>query len=194
MKDSVHKMVQLTNQLLAYAQGGKFRPETISLSEFVDDTIPLIRHPVSPSVRLEIDLNRDISEVHADLRQMHMVLSSVIANASEAIEGPGRIRILTKNERINGEPTQNNLGLEPGSYVCLTVEDDGKGMDEETRSRMFEPFYSTKFQGRGLGMAAVYGIVKNHLGSISVDSEPGRGTVVRVYLPATNGAPKSLQK
>lgn len=80
--------------------------------------------------------------------------------------------------------TKQHPGLKPGPYVCLTIEDDGKGMDEETRSGIFEPFFTTKFQGRGMGMAAVHGIVKNHDGWISVDSELGKGTVVRIYLPA----------
>ena len=71
-----------------------------------------------------------------------------------------------------------------GSYVCLTIEDNGKGMDEETRRKVFEPFFTTKFQGRGLGMAAAYGILNNHGGRITVDSQLDRGTIVRVWLPA----------
>ena len=74
-------------------------------------------------------------------------------------------------------------GLKPGNYACLTITDDGKGMDQETRSRMFEPFFTTNAEGRGLGMAAAYGIIKNHDGWISVDSELGQGTIVKIYLP-----------
>ena len=187
MKDSVRKMVLLTNQLLAYAQGGRYIPTTVSLSEFVEDRIPLIKREISSAVRLETDLRRDTAHVNIDLTQMQMLLSAVILNAAEAINEAGCIRILTRNEKIDSDLLRDRLGLEPGPYVCLAVEDDGVGMDEETKRRLFEPFYSTKFQGRGLSMAAVYGIVKHHLGSISVDSNPGRGTVVRIYLPATNG-------
>jgi len=112
------------------------------------------------------------------------VLSALLINSAEAIEEKGRIRIITRNEEIDEESAKNHPGLKPGPYVSFTVEDDGKGMDEETRSRIFDPFFTTKFQGRGLGMAAVYGIVTNHGGWISVDSELGKGTVVRIYLPA----------
>ncbi|MBT3260203.1 MAG: response regulator, partial [Deltaproteobacteria bacterium] len=88
------------------------------------------------------------------------------------------------NKDVDEDFAKENPGLKPGRYVCLAVEDNGMGMDEETRNGIFEPFFTTKFQGRGMGMAAVYGIVKNHDGWISVDSEPGKGTVVRIYLPA----------
>jgi signal transduction histidine kinase len=116
-----------------------------------------------------------------------MVLSAVIANAGEAIEGKGRIRIDTSNEVIGTEVAESHPDLKPGFYVRLRVEDDGKGMDQQTKARMFDPFFTTKFHGRGLGMAAVYGIVKNHNGWIGVDSELGKGTVVRIYLPAAAG-------
>lgn len=76
--------------------------------------------------------------------------------------------------------------LSPGHYICLAIEDDGKGMDEETRDRIFEPFFTTKFQGRGLGMAAVYGIIRNHNGAVFADSELDKGTKVRIYLPVVN--------
>jgi CheY-like chemotaxis protein len=132
--------------------------------------------------------------VKADLAQLQMVLSAILSNASEAIEGEGRIKISAKNQEID-EPYANSYpGLKPGSYVSLTVEDDGTGMDEETKSRIFKPFFTTKFQGRGLGMAAVFGIIKNHGGWISVDSELGKGTTVRIFLPATEAKLKKLKK
>ena len=126
----------------------------------------------------------DISFINADNAQMQMVLSAILANSNEAIEDEGLIRITAENKNLDEDSAKQHPGLEPGYYVCLTVEDDGRGMDEETRRGIFEPFFTTKFQGRGMGMAAVYGIVKNHDGWIYVDSELGKGTTVRIYLPA----------
>ena len=184
MKSSAHRMAHLTSQLLAYARGGKYQEKIVSLNDFVEDTLPLIKHNIKPDIRIETELPKDILNVKADLTQMQMVLSTILTNSDEAIEGPGRIRIIATNEDIDDEFAKTHPGLKAGYYVCLTIKDDGKGMDEEIKSKIFEPFFTTKFQGRGLGMAAVYGIVKNHGGWVSVESEIGKGTTVRIYLPA----------
>ena len=128
---------------------------------------------------------KKISHIKADYAQMQMVLSAILANSNEAIEDEGLIRITAGNEDVDVDFAEQHAGLKPGYYVCLTIEDDGKGMDEETISGIFEPFFTTKFQGRGMGMAAVYGIVKNHDGWIYVDSELGKGTTVQIYLPVS---------
>ena len=184
MKTSGLRMADLTSQMLAYAEEGKYKPQILSLSDFVDATLPLIQHTLDPAVRVETDLPLDVKDVEADSTQMQMVLSAIMANSNEAMEGPGRIRISTRNMDIDQELIKDHPGLKPGPYVCLSIEDDGKGMDEETRRRIFDPFFTTHFIGRGLGMASVYGIIKNHDGAITVDSELGKGTVVRIYLPA----------
>ncbi|MBP1727287.1 MAG: sensor hybrid histidine kinase [Deltaproteobacteria bacterium] len=184
IKTSAFRMARLTSQLLAYAREGKYQPRTFSLSDFVEDILPVLRHAIDPEIRLETDLPHNVHPVEADPTQMQMVLSAVVANAAEAIEGKGRIRVSTGNEQITEEAARQHPDLTPGAYVRLRVDDDGKGMDENTRARMFEPFFTTKFHGRGLGMAAVYGIIKNHNGSIEVASQLGKGTVVRIYLPA----------
>jgi len=150
----------------------------------VIDTIPLIEHTLNPDVRVETDLPPDVFAVKADPNQMQMGLSAIVANSNEAIEPPGRIRISLRNIDLDQGSIEDHPGLKPGPHVCLSIEDDGKGMDEETRERIFEPFFTTHFMGRGLGMASVYGMISNHDGSISVDSEPGKGTVVKIYLPA----------
>lgn len=183
MKISSHRMANLTSQLLAYAQGGRYQAKTMFLSSFVEDTLPIIKSNIDPSIRLETDLPRDSFSVEADPAQMQMVLSAVVSNSSEAIEGEGRIRIITSNKEIDATYAKNHPELNPGNYVCLTVEDDGKGMDEETLNKIFEPFYTTKFMGRGLGMAAVYGIIRNHDGWITANSELNKGTIIRIYLP-----------
>ena len=184
MKTSARRMTQLTAQLLAYARGGKYQDKTISLNDFVKETLTLVRHTIDPAIHVDTDLPCGILNVNADLSQMQMVLTAILANASEAMEGKGHIRIACRNEMVTDEDAEGLPGLKSGNYACLTIADDGKGMDKETNKRIFEPFFTTNFTGRGLGMAAAYGIVKNHDGWIGVDSELGKGTTVKIYLPA----------
>ena len=184
MRSSVHRMSSLTDQLLAYAKGGKYQPKYLRLDHFVIKTLTLLQHNLNPKIRVETVSPKDISHINADYTQMQIVLSAILANANEAIEDEGLIKITAENKDLDEDFTKQHPGLNPAPYVCLTIEDDGTGMDEETRNRIFEPFFTTKFQGRGMGMAAVYGIVKNHDGWIFVDSELGKGTTVRIYLPA----------
>jgi len=170
--------------LLAYAKGGKYQPKNLKLDDFVIETLPILEHDLNPTVRVETHFPKDISYTKADYAQMQMVLSAIFTNSNEAIEDEGTIRITAENKDVDDDFANQHAGLKLGPYVCLTVEDDGRGMDEETRDGIFEPFFTTKFQGRGMGMAAVYGIVKNHDGWIYVDSELGKGTTVQIYLPA----------
>jgi PAS domain S-box-containing protein len=194
LKESSHRIAQLTNQLLAYARGSRYQPKTISLNEFVKNTLPLVKHALKSSVDIETDLPHDVPTIEADATQMQTVLSAVLANASESIEARGRVRISLRDESVSEDTSQNHPGVKPGRYVCHTVEDDGKGMDGATKSRVFEPFFTTKFQGRGLGMAAAYGIVKNHDGWISIDSATGTGTKVSIHLPAAKTAPREKER
>jgi two-component system, cell cycle sensor histidine kinase and response regulator CckA len=193
MKDAVWRMTHLTSQLLAYARGGKYQARTLSLYDFIRETLPLVKHTVKPEIRVLPDLPPETWPIKADVTQMQMVLSAVLANASDAIEAEGVIRITAKNVRMSEKDLADYSGLPPGPYVVLTVQDNGKGMNEETRQRIFEPFFTTKFQGRGLGMAAVYGIVKNHEGWTQVDSQPGKGTSIHFLLPAVSELTKTAQ-
>ena len=185
MKSSIERMSSLTNQLLAYSQGGKYQPKVISLSAFVEETLLSVQHTLCRQIHIETSLEPDIFSVRADLTQLQMVILAVLHNAEEAVEGEGRIRIITRNAEIREKLTRNQFEIHPGSYVCLCIEDNGKGMDQETRLRVFEPFFSTKFQGRGFSMAAVYGVVQNHNGWIDIESQVGKGSSVCIYLPAT---------
>jgi len=184
MHGSGHRMSRLTDQLLAYSEGGKYQPKNLKLDDFVIETLPILQHDLNPTVKIETHFEKDISYIKADYTQMQMLLSAILANSNEAIEDEGLIRITAENKDVDEDFTKQHPGLKLGSYACLTIEDDGNGMDEETRIGIFEPFFTTKFQGRGMGMAAVYGIVKNHGGWISVDSKLGKGTAVQIYLPA----------
>jgi CheY-like chemotaxis protein len=183
-------MTQLTEQLLAYARGGKYQPEAMSLADCVRKSLPLITAPHRSGIHLETELVEGNSRVEADVAQMQMVLSAVVANETEAIEDAGHIRVQVRDVFVDGHSGQDQLSLQAGKYVCLVVTDTGKGMDEATQRRLFEPFFTTKVQGRGLGMAAVYGIVKNHDGWIAVESTPGIGTEVKIFLPALDALPR----
>ena len=194
MKASADRMAHLTTQLLAYAREGKYNPQPMSLSNFVEDTLPLIKHIIYSPIVVETNLATDILEVEADRTQMQMVLSAIMANANEAIDGQGRIRIITRNVKVDDAFQKDHPELKPGSYACLSIEDDGRGMDGDTKNRIFDPFFITHFFGRGLGMAAVHGFVMSHNGWISVDSELGKGTVVHLYLPAIESEEKIVGK
>ena len=195
MKQSARRMAHLTSQLLAYAGGGKYNAQPVSMSEFIEGSLPLIQHTLDPDIHLKTDLPPDILNVKVDRTQMQMTLSAIIDNSNEAIEGSGSITITTRNVEIDQEfINAHHPGFKPGPHVCLSIEDDGKGMDEETRERIFEPFFTTHFIGRGLGMASVYGIVTNHNGSVTVDSEPGKGTAVTIYLPAISAGGREQKK
>jgi two-component system, cell cycle sensor histidine kinase and response regulator CckA len=184
IRKSADRMEQLTTQLLAYARGGNYEGKDISLVDFIRNTLPLLEHTLGPSIDVVTSLPEVILKTKGDPSQLLMVLSAVLANAAEAIEGKGRIKIACRNELITKENANAFPGLFPGPYVILTIEDSGRGMDEATKKRVFEPFFTTKEVGRGLGLAAVYGIVKNYGGWISVESQIDRGTRVCVYLPA----------
>jgi PAS domain S-box-containing protein len=180
---SAQRMGLLTDQLLAYARGGKFHPKVISLSQLVRDTLTLIRHTLRPEIEVKTELGKDLPQIKADATQLQMVISAVVNNAHEAIAGTGGIRIVTRSESFATTVSPLNPEGRRGTFATLVIEDTGKGMDEKTRAKIFEPFFTTNFQGRGLGMAAVYGIVKNHGGWIDIDSAPGKGTAVRIFLP-----------
>jgi len=159
MSESVIKMTRLTDQLLAYAKGGKYQVEVISCKDFFMDTLALIQHTIKPSIRIETDLGNNNLDIQADRTQMQMMLSAILSNASEAIEDKGCIRISCKKKSITKAAAREYQGLNPGAYAHVVIMDSGGGMDEQALSRIFEPFYSTKLQGRGLAMAAVYGII-----------------------------------
>ncbi|MBW2589872.1 MAG: response regulator [Deltaproteobacteria bacterium] len=180
-----NRMTNLTSQLLAYARGGKYQERLLSLSELVEDTLPLIKHSINQSVKIVMNLEKDIPIIKADATQLQMVFSAVMNNASEAIEESGSIRVAVQKKDVDDKYAMQHPGLKVGQYVRLTVEDDGKGLDIESKERVFEPFYSTKLQGRGLGMAASYGVIINHGGWIEIDSEPDKGAAVSIYLPVS---------
>ena len=174
----------LTHQLLGYARKGKYRPTLLCLNQLVQETMSAFGRTRKQLI-LDFDLFEDLPRIHADRGQMELVLLNLLVNASDAMPDGGILTVKTDLHTISPgiKPT---LDLSPGNYVHLQVIDTGTGMDEKTLERVFEPFFTTKEMGRGtgLGLASVYGVVKNHQGAITVSSQPGQGTTFHLYFEA----------
>jgi CheY-like chemotaxis protein len=164
----------LVRQMLAYAGKGRFVMQRLDLSGQISEIAPFIRTSLSSSIKLELELAKDLPAIECDASQLQQLVMNLAINAGEAIEGQGTVTITTLARQSDAEP-----------QVILRVKDTGCGMDETTQARIFDPFFTTKFTGRGLGLAAVLGIIRSHKGSIAVDSTPGVGSTFTVVLPAT---------
>ena len=174
--------------MLAYSGKGRFVVMEVNLSDVVQEMTHLLGVSISKSVAIRYDFAHTLPAIEADVTQLRQIVMNLIMNASDAI-GPdnGVVSVCTgaaHYERSQLAKTYLNEDLPAGEYVYLEVADTGCGMDRETCDRIFDPFFTTKFTGRGLGLAAVLGIVRGHKGAISVESEPGKGTTVRVLFPA----------
>ncbi len=178
---------ELSRQMLAYSGKGRFVVTLLSLSELVDEMTQLLKSCISRNASLAIDLSASDTTVEGDPTQLRQVVMNLITNASDALgEETGSVSIRTgviEADAALFEETYLAPEAPPGEYVFLEVADTGCGMDEEARQRVFEPFYTTKATGRGLGMAAVVGIVRSHDGALRIQSAPGRGTTITVLLP-----------
>ncbi len=185
MEEYVQKGSDLTRQLLGFARGGKYEVRTTHLGKFVARSAEVFGR-----TRKEISIHhqaaQDLWYVDVDRGQMDQVLLNLFVNAWQAMPGGGNLYISVENAELTGQDVAG-FGVQPGRFVKLTVKDTGIGMDEATRSRIFEPFFSTKKRGRGtgLGLASVYGIIKNHGGFIRVESEKGVGSSFILHLPAS---------
>ena len=186
-RECVLRASELTAQMLAYSGKGVFELHRVDLNEIVQNMTALAGTLISKKVSLEYALGTSLPLVEADATQLRQVVLNLLVNASEAMaEAGGVIAVATcvrhfdRQELLASFPDSE---LDPGSYLLLEVRDTGIGMDEATMARVFEPFYSTKFTGRGLGLSAVMGIVKSHHGAISVRSDVGAGSVFSVLLP-----------
>jgi PAS domain S-box-containing protein len=180
----------LTNQMLAYGGAEPVVVEPLDLSRVVREMAQLLESSISGQTTVVYRLEANLPLIEADDAQLSQVVMNLLTNAVEAVgEGKGRIAIATGTSQIDASSgSQTLLGedLPEGTYAYLEVNDTGCGMDADTRSRIFDPFYTTKFTGRGLGLAAVLGIVRGHRGAIEIDSEPGRGTRFRVLFPSAS--------
>ena len=192
---------QLTGRMLAYAGKANFFVESANINRLVQDACERAKASLPPCVRLEICGGDSLPPIETDVEQMRQAIRELVVNAAEAIglNTPGTIRIRTTGVEIAGSPAETASGLPEipaGTYVAVEVTDTGRGMDEEVQKKIFDPFFSTKSLGRGLGLAAVQGFVRSNRGAIRVHSAPGAGTWLQVLLPTAwnpERAPKEAE-
>ncbi|MFT3924116.1 MAG: PAS domain S-box protein [Myxococcales bacterium] len=186
IEEAAQRASDLCRQMLAYAGKGKFVLGATDINRLIEDTMQLLKVSISKKVQLSVALDRGLPKIIGDATQLRQVLMNLVINASEAIsESIGVISVRTGVMDVDSEDLEgfSPARIEPGRYAFLDVADTGSGMSEETRARIFEPFFSTKFTGRGLGLSAVLGIVRGHHGALRVQSALGRGTCFTMLLP-----------
>jgi PAS domain S-box-containing protein len=185
IKSTGERAAALTGQLLAFSRRQVLQPRVLRLNGVVQDVAPMLRRLIGEHISLVTVLAPDLHLVKADATQLDQVIVNLAVNARDAMQGGGRLTLETSNMVVDEGFVARHPGSRLGRHVALTVTDTGAGMDPVVQSRMFEPFFTTKEPGKGtgLGLAMVYGIVKQHDGYIAVDSEPGRGTRFLILLP-----------
>ena len=184
---AARRATELAHQLLAYAGKGRFQVADVDLAVLAEETARLVRSSFVPGVQLRLALESGLPPVRGDATQLRQVLMNLLLNGADAIgQNPGLLTLRTGRARLSAADLAGcalGAGLAPGEYLWFEVVDSGCGMEPTTLARILDPFFSTKFTGRGLGLAAVQGILVGHQGGLSITSAPGQGSAFRVYLP-----------
>jgi len=176
---------ELVHELMIYAGHENPAFEPLDIPTLVNEMLHLLKVAISKRLIFKIDHGEDLPAVRASSTQLRQVVMNLISNASDAIgDRPGEIRLSTRLVKVGGKVSKSAANLPKGDYLCLQVSDTGSGMTSELQARIFDPFFSTKNAGRGLGLAVVLGIIRSHGGAIKVTSEPGKGTTFEILLPS----------
>jgi two-component system cell cycle sensor histidine kinase/response regulator CckA len=180
---------RLVNQLLTFSRKDTVEPATIALDQLVNRMLSLIRRLLGEHITIDSDLSGDHWTVWGDHSQLEQIVLNLCVNARDAMPDGGRILLTTRHQHISRDEALAHGTPLAGDYLVLTVQDEGRGIDQEVQRRMFEPFFTTKGagEGTGLGLATVYAVVQRHGGAIEVESAPGAGSSFRVFLPAAQG-------
>ncbi|MHB8772691.1 MAG: PAS domain S-box protein [Syntrophales bacterium] len=180
-----NRSAEIVGQLLAFARKQTISPQVLDLNDTVQGMIRMLRRLIGEDIALHWVPGKDLGNVRMDVTQIHQILVNLVANSRDAIEGVGTITLETASVLFDESYCREHEGASPGEFLRLTVSDTGSGMGPEIIEHLFDPFFTTKELGRGtgLGLATVYGIVKQNNGFINVYSEPGQGTAFKVYLP-----------
>ncbi len=189
VQGAARRATEVTRQLLAFARKQTIAPQVLDLNESIEKMLSMLRRLIGEDIELTLQPGPGKTFIYMDHSQIDQILSNLCVNAKHAIDGVGTIAIETDIVSFDEAYCAQHAGFIPGVYVMMAVSDDGCGMDKETLLHVFEPFYTTKEvdEGTGLGLSMVYGIVKQNHGFINVYSEPGSGTVFRIYLPQHEG-------
>jgi two-component system cell cycle sensor histidine kinase/response regulator CckA len=191
VREGGEKAAVLVRKLLAFSRKQILEMSVVNLNELIDDILKLLGRIIGEDVYFEVNTGNEVDNVKADPSQVEQILMNLVINARDAMPEGGRISIETSNVLLDEDYTKSHEGITPGPYVMLAITDTGKGMNREVQEKIFEPFFTTKGSlGTGLGLATVYGIVKQHKGHVFVYSEQGIGTTFKVYLPATEESTK----
>lgn len=195
IRKCAERAATLTRQLLAYSRRQILTPVHLDLNLVVTELMKLVSKVAGEEIRIQADLDKELPTVCADIGQIEQVLMNLVINARDAMPSGGRLLVETGVADVGEEYVRYHPYMKAGRFVVLSVSDTGTGMDEATRERVFDPFFTTKApdRGSGLGLAMVYGIVKQHKGFIHLYSEPGAGTTFRIYLPAVDAAPDAIE-
>lgn len=185
IKEATQRGANLTRQLLVFSRQQQVTLQKVDLSKVIQDLLQMLKRLIPESIHIETRLNTKLRPIMGDVSQLEQVIMNLVINARDAITGSGTISIETANVELTEDFVGTHLRTSAGSYIMVSITDSGCGMDEATKRRIFEPFFTTKGTGKGtgLGLSTAYGIIENHKGSIWVYSEPGRGSVFRIYFP-----------